>query len=446
MSDRAAGSLTRVVKNTVSQTIDPTWFDTSRVVEVRDQVSDLLASENAPAVYGFNRLLGEMDDSAYVASDAQEAIYQKHLVGSPVKVSADFVRLMSYCKIQQLVHGGNGISPDTYERLVNITDYSSAVGSWNSSYGAGDVVPGTWWARAVLSDDDVSTKEFGNSGITWVPGDLIALISGNFVSTAWGVSALLKYLDVAAGFIARYGSLAVLRKDQLPLRTFGDDAIAVHHELSAHFQPYQRTGVQLPVSLRDGTSTVMMVIESIQALAAALDARLSCCSGNPVFISNEENEYIENVSQNSYLDHRLTTAATSAIQNTMMMTGLLQRTAAHAAARGKREAGAEAKIQHPKTITALLIRQTMSHAMMPAVFTGNESEGVEDFWDLSLLTSEQLASSIKETEKGFDIFDETTHAPDESAVNEIRGVLYRLAFGAENGEEIATGSSALELP
>lgn len=442
---RTPEALNRVITSIAARQPAEHWRDDTEVVSVRKQVSALLASENPPAVYGFNTLLGEMDSTSLVDSADQEEMYRNHLVGDPFTASADFVRLMTYAKIQQLSIGGNGITPETYHKLLDFTDYTEALGAWNSSYGAGDVAIGAWWVRALFSSDDMNTSETAASGFQWAPGDLISLISGNFVSTAWGIAALLRYLDTAAHFFVRYGSTAVLRSDQL--LTHDDGVSAAHSDLREHFQDYTATGIQLPVSLREATSAVVAVLESIQHMVSALDLRLSTCSGNPLFISSENSTHVENISQNSYLDHRLTMSATNALQTTAMMSGLTQRAVAYLAAQGKHNAGSGAKIQHPKVGTALLLRQNIAHTTLPAHFTGSESEGVEDFWDLSLLTCEKLIESTKGTQSVLSVFDATTDAlVEERSIQQVRGILYRLAFGAEDGDTIAAGAQGLSLP
>lgn len=387
MNDHSTPSLDRVLQSFVEGRPSPDWVSaTSRIRGERRQVEALLARDEAPQIYGFNTLLAQLDDHD-ADTEAQQALYENHLVGPVSEASSGFLELVGSCKAEQLHHGGSGIDPVTYERLLS-AEWSSAEGCWTGSYGAGDVAPAAWWVKAL--------RESSLADRSWQQGDFIALINGNFMSTAWGLLAWAALIDRAVEFAARYAEVAVVsgaRRDILRSEV---------GPLADLYLPSSE-GSQLPVSQRDASAVLVPVVRGLRTLASALDARLRQRSGNPLFVEADGALSVE--SQSSFLGHELTFALTNGQQILHLMAGTMQRCITSVSARAGR--GQDAKIQPPKVGTAYVKQLQSKHGVLPSDFAGAESDGVEDLWDLSLNTATSVIEVAQGLDSLFSIFDET---------------------------------------
>lgn len=353
-----------------------------RIAAEREAVESLLVS--GATVYGFTTLLGQLDRHAVVErSREQVALLQAHLVGPRTILPAPTARLVTACKLEQLAAGGSGVDPHSFRALINHFEMASdrdIHGCW-ASYGCGDVVPAAWWLNSLVEDESVILDH---------TGDAISLINGNFFSTAVA-------LDVAVSFANFVGStLAVLRacaKSQPADGGWEPDARDTWASFSAAPPSGRRT--QLPVSLRDSEPVVRALLNAVVHLRDALATRLSSPSANPLFILNDGRASA--VSQCSFLDFGLTFSLTEARQALLLALGVLQRVAHHVA-QDRQTAASEPRqdlVQPPKIVAAYLA-EAQSFATLPSDFVGDESEGIEDVRDLSLVAARALSLTLRE--------------------------------------------------
>ena len=111
------------------------WHERSSLVaRQRESVEGYLAT--GATVYGFSTLLGHLDNMTAVSAE-QANLLRGHLVGTPGELSEGDFRLLTAVKVQQLSLGGSGVSPATYEALLEYVDTwtGPAMGAWESSYG-----------------------------------------------------------------------------------------------------------------------------------------------------------------------------------------------------------------------------------------------------------------------------------------------------------------------
>lgn len=407
----APGDGTKKWEQALSETISPQ----------RQLIEEFVGSEKSPAVYGFNRLLGQMDNYEQVSTEDQMNLLRAHLIGHETEISADMFSLLRLSKIQQLSLGGTGISDTSYSALLDYQDNGPVPGAWTASYGSGDVVIGSWFTKEILE----------KTGAQLHQGDMISLISGNYVSTAFGIKALTDFLRLAGRFVTVYLEHSIFRTDQYSLAATSPEIRETIHQLHQRCYPSGRSAsprVQLPVSLRDPVPALSAILASIASMVAALNKRLSYPSGNPMFVfgQGDDENTVENVSQSSFLDFELTTALTNALQSVQLMNGISQRIIAHVSAQSYDNADpSTVKVQNPKVSTAMLLQAGLSAHMLPAVFTGNESGGVEDLWDLSLLVGNQLSETVADSDPLLDLVWSTAEKP-ESSSETAEEILYRL--------------------
>lgn len=362
---------------------DVYWQEAAdRLASERNGVEALL--ESGVPVYGFTTYLGQLDRYAAPRDSSLEAeLLQAHLVGPLSVLPASSVRLVTACKLEQLSHGGSGIDPTTFDSLLAQFAQepdTGALGCW-SSYGAGDVVPAAWWLNS-LSAKGAMTLDHR--------GDVITLINGSFLSTALALEAALSFADFAGSLLALLGAHAYSgRLDS----GWEPDALAAW--LNLRVPPAGSATPQLPLSVRDIEPIGRAFFNAIARLRDAIDARLSSPSANPLFVSKEGATVA--LSQNSYLDFDLTFALTNARQACMLGLGALQRLAHHLSMtlQSASPIPQQFLIQPPKILSAMLIEAQLTCAV-PSVFTGDDSEGIEDLHDLSLMTARSLANCTRE--------------------------------------------------
>lgn len=362
------GALGRVLRFVESDRPAPEWVGARpKIVAEREAVEALIADAATPPIYGFTTLLGHLDDTRSQAED-QRQLLREHLVGATWTMPGEFLQLVTGCKAEQLHHGGSGIHPATYDRVLGATRIPDAAGSWLSSYGSGDVVPAAWWCAAALTAHAESLHQ----------GDLIALINGHFYSTAAGVVVAGRLVDTVSEFLGAYAAAAVAGGSEI----LGHDDPAVGRILSLFPRSRGDQHRQLPVSLRDARVVVRPIVTHLARLFETIAGRLAAPSANPIF--GEEDGAVRARSQSSFLDVQLTLEMTNAIQIVQLLCGVTQRLIEHHVSGW---AGPEAKVQPPKVAKAYLEQAQLLAGVLPSRFTGTDSQGVEDLRDLSLLTA-----------------------------------------------------------
>ena len=347
----------------------------NRVDEERLLVEQYLNSPAHPVVYGFNTLLGPLDDQKTYSSSLRE-LADGHLVGAVESSPRGLLSLMTQVKIMQISRGGSGLSGDSFRVLLakGRQDFT-AEGAWRASYGSGDVVPAAWWARALFGDDLYRLPA----------GDFIALVNGNFCSTAAAIAGYQECLDLFANILVLGG--------QCCSRPRFDDSQA---GIAGYLKPlggtavaYSAGNVQLPVSVRDLLPVVHASEAALKGLRGAINDRLLTQSGNPLFCFAGETSH---VSQSSFLDVRLTMSVNQCLTALSFCVAALVDWVEFLARAAESISERVASVQIPKIARAIQsqIAVVMGDVSVPVV---RESGGVEDLADGSLLKAHALVSA-----------------------------------------------------
>ena len=360
------------------------WHERSSLVaRQRESVEGYLAT--GATVYGFSTLLGHLDNMTAVSAE-QANLLRGHLVGTPGELSEGDFRLLTAVKVQQLSLGGSGVSPATYEALLEYvyTWTGPAMGAWESSYGSGDVVPGAWWANALFG----TVAEAGDLPA----GDLIALINGNFVSTARSIATTIDLQRVLTSFVQVAWTMGDTRHE---LNVDGDFEVG---------PPVWLESVQAPVSLRDPRPLLGNIRSMWAQLIDALWGDLNAASGNPLFIGFDDD--VRDVSQSSFLNYELADALSRAITVLVRAGGQLQRYIEHLCSASAELVEGPEKVKYvqpPKVATAV-------HADLSRTDTGFRqtylatSEGIEDACDETLQLVGRATKAIAEVDELLALF------------------------------------------
>ena len=360
------------------------WHDRSSLVaRQRESVEAYLAT--GANVYGFSTLLGHLDNMTAVSAE-QSILLRGHLVGTPGELPEGDFRLLTAVKVQQLSLGGSGVSPATYEALLDYVDSWSgpATGAWESSYGSGDVVPGAWWANALFG----TAAEAGELPA----GDLIALINGNFVSTARGIATTIELQRALTSFVQVAWMMGETRHE---LNVDGDFEAG---------PPVWLESVQAPVSLRDPRPVLGNIRSMWAQLIDALWGALNAASGNPLFTGFDNG--VRDVSQSSFLNYELADALSRAIAVLVRAGGQLQRYIEHLCSASAELVEGPEKVKYvqpPKVATAV-------HAALSSTDTGFRqsclatSEGIEDSCDETLQLVGRATKAIAEFDELLALF------------------------------------------
>lgn len=382
-------AIRRVLEAACSRQAAPDWVQRhAAIAGERRAIEAMLAARPASTVYGFTTLLGQLDGAGLQAGD-QDRLLQGHLVGEVGEIRPPMPALMLAMKIEQLAHGGSGIHPDTYGLLLgHCSDPAISVrGAWHASYGSADVVPGAWWLRALQAQ---------TAGLPLQRGDLIALISGNFVSTAFALASSLQLIDYLSRFLAQ----AAVHADAVAAGVSAASRTWLYRawmESAAALSPAKpRPERQRPVSLRDLSMYVSPAAKIIDELRDALEFRLSGCTSNPLFASLPPTG-VAAWSQSGFVDLRLSMTLTSAIQLVLFCMGAVQRFVQHYCD-ARRVLPADEFIpyvQSPKVASAYLAQARLAHGALASGFSLAESEGIEDICDMSLALAHALTDVIR---------------------------------------------------
>lgn len=239
--------------------------DNARSVVVKERDTVLRFLDSGGTAYGFSTFFGHLDNHTIRPADSQ-VLLDAHLVGTPRPLSEKASRAITLIKVCQLMQGGSGISPETFDRVLEGLDRTVSI-DLDASYGSGDVVPGAWWVRSVLGP----TPDFQR-------GDLIALINGSFVP----VGLLLHGVQ--------------------PLETLFSTVISSTAVARDFVQQRNDSGVQLPVSLRDISPLKRELADGMTQLKSAIESSANRSSFNPAFVFNDDKSTVSVCSNSSFLN------------------------------------------------------------------------------------------------------------------------------------------------
>lgn len=374
----------RVLEAAHRSTPDEIWVkSTERISDERRDIDEMLRAYPNLRVYGFNTLLGQQDNVASVASN-QDLVLKSHMIGRASRISGVLPDLILSTKLEQLSHGGSGLHPDTYQAILDsfLGHSAEVLGAWRDSYSSGDVVPAAWWLNHLRTH---------NERLALRSGDLIALINGNFISTAFALNSTVRLITYCARFLAK--AIELVQPGRVGVLARGGDWLAelVDDDLPIDSHIYRAgANLQAPVSMRDIATYVGPMWTTLAALRNAIDHRLGSFSGNPTFYYSHG--AIRHASQASFLDLNLSLALTSSIQLVHFCMGAMQRFIQHICDTRKQGYPLDYVrfVQPPKIASVLLAEADYKHGTLPTKFNFAESEGIEDQADLSLSIAQSL--------------------------------------------------------
>lgn len=377
MSTFASSRVGEVVAAALSGVPAARWVEAREGIEAeRASALSGIALRPDDPVYGFTTLLGPLD--GHDSDELQmETVLSAHIVGQGVTVPEFWERMIHAVKLQQLSNGGSGVSVEAYvEALEAFGVERELVLDLRASYGSGDVVPGSWWIKGVFADTPYSR------------GDLIALMSGSFISVGATLGALLRLEDSLPEAFAILMGVGMVHPC-----VYEPGADRDLLEVLAGLQDTERGRVQLPVSLRDLGASLVPLVRQVDLLEASIGRVLGRSSANPLFHETEGGLGARALSQSSFLSLEVRFAMEGLMSAVSMLGGVLQRAMeSHLALDGGRDTSRVGMVQPAKIVYAYYLEMLSLHA--PYGFVGSMSGGVEDLWDGVLVRSRQLDQMV----------------------------------------------------
>lgn len=338
--------------------------DDARSVVARERDAVLSFLDSGGTAYGFSTFFGHLDNHTIQPEDSQ-VLLDAHLVGTPRPLSEKASRAITLIKLCQLMQGGSGISPETFDRVLDGLDRTVSI-DLDASYGSGDVVPGAWWVNSVLGP----TPDFQR-------GDLIALINGSFVP----VGLLLHGVQ--------------------PLETLFSTVIWWADVAKDFVQQRNASGVQLPVSLRDISPLKRELADGRTQLTSAIESSANRSSCNPAFMFNDDKSTVSVCSNSSFLNYDCLAAVRRAGMSLSVAAAYSLSIIRHVSSALEKESdinhGVE-WVQVPKVATAYY-----DNLMESLTFSGSTAQwasgGTEDISDFLLADTRKLIHSLGIAEK-----------------------------------------------
>lgn len=338
--------------------------DTARSVVTRERDAILNYLDSGGTAYGFSTFFGHLDNHTVKPEDSQ-VLLDAHLVGTPRPLSEKASRAITLVKLCQLMQGGSGISPETFDRVVEGLDRTVSI-DLDASYGSGDVVPGAWWVQSVLGP----TPDFQR-------GDLIALINGSFVP----VGLLLHAVQ--------------------PLESLFSTVVWSADAARDFAQRRNTSGVQLPVSIRDTRPLKKELADGLTQLKSAIESSANRQSSNPSFVLNDDKGTVSVCSNSSFLNYECLAAVRRVGMSLSVAAGYSLAIINHVSGTLEKESdvnhGVE-WVQVPKVAKAYY-----DNLMDTLTFSGSKAQwtsgGAEDVSDFLLADTRKLIHGLEIAEK-----------------------------------------------
>lgn len=202
-------------------------------------------------------------------------------------------------------------------------------------------------------------------------GDLIALMNGDFVSAGMLAYATERLIDEACILFACLRHVGMMAFPQTREQERLVDAMGLSHSKNDH--------PQRSVLHRDCMPIVSGITTEIARAMAVYENAASRRSGNPLFLF-DANGAVSPVSQSSFLDFAIASAASGLAHATCLSARLAQKAIASTCDRMEDGDRTPQWVQYPKVSLGycIAIEGRQADAMQ---LTGFESGGVEDLWD-----------------------------------------------------------------
>ncbi len=349
-------------------------------------------------VYGANTLVGHRDDEAVADPAAIAAeILRTHAIAGPPFYDAHAARCIGYTKLYQWSAGLSGVSPELFDavaELVTRDDFEPQVPR-QASYSCGDVIPASHWAQAVLQTLD---------GRRLAPGEIMALINGDFVHVGHAVSMVDKIEQASALTVetaALFHSLALANASNLYFHSTAErtwTASAVDHIRERARRPMAAADVQDPVSLR----AIPQVLETWGNAAEDFMAETSYVLYHPSCNPFVDERHPFPISQASFLAPTLAIKTGGLMEAVLFLMWAALGWTKHLLSGGvegiPRDGSTAASplglIQYPKLMAATCAKARLDLGRRTFAAGADTSYGVEDLWTNGALTLDQLDSGL----------------------------------------------------
>ncbi|MCI6263007.1 MAG: hypothetical protein MR610_07105 [Olsenella sp.] len=350
------------------------WSDaTEHINTERNKIESALKNGSLGPVYGFDSLLGPLDHES-TFNGYQRVLLKWHLLGNPSRINQRLGRWITACKLQQLSRGGSGISGESFSAIAQAFTSGADIPyliDLDASYSSADVVPGAWWVKSILGDNAWCLPE----------GDLIALISGNFIT----LGVLSFACEQFATELARLFSV---------LSCSGYRAKTTHRLSSNFLQTLKLSNLtderpQQSVLRRDCTPLIEGIFSCIGISIRQLESAYAEKSANPLFEFGDANT-VHALSNSSFLNFDDAKTANDLSRGIILAARWAQRILRNTCEDRLSEPG-EANnpqwVQYPKVALAYVLG-IEAQQVNPIQLTGDESSGVEDLWDGGLIAAQ----------------------------------------------------------
>lgn len=355
-------------------------------------------------VYGFTTLFGP-NDGVPIHSNDQQKLLNSHCIGHAKKIDKKIANAILGVKLIQLSQGGSGISPSTYSYIFELlTKECEIYSDLELSYGSGDVVPASWVISSIFPKYYV-----------WNPGDIISLINGNYISTAFLYKILNDFIDLYSEFIHTISKYVLSPSDAYKSKYFKGIFDKYFKE-----RDFWNPPPQLPVSIRDSQPILKSGEDVIVKLAETISDLLGNPSANPLFVINDNK--IKYHSQSSFLNFNSRICLDMVGTVLSIMSSYIQRITESLAMDIRKyfnESDYQSlkAVQVPKVSEAIKIN--IQNKNIPINFSGSMSGGVEDIWDTSLISSQVILDVIPLVRKQIYILRDMLGSDKEESNNDI---------------------------
>lgn len=395
--------LSEFLQNVQNLSQPVSWTDSLARIESENRYLASLVEKDEVSIYGVNTLTGHRDGERLTPGDIsryQEDLLESHAinVGSNT-YGKHAARCISYAKLYTLAAGMSGVSPSLYQNIGLLAVDPEFVPRIprHCSYSSGDVIPAAHWTREVLSQ--LSRRH----GYIARPGDVMALINGNFIQLGFA-AALGKSLKTAWLWFLELSAICCTVSDANRSNLFLTPS---DRNLSTAAIEYVRSravtidkSIQDPISLRGIPQVIDLLALAMNDFLQELDSLLLTPSGNPLYLTGHDRP----LSQASFLAPALTLKASALIdailfamwsmtgRNTHILSGAIQGIPRDAA----NPSSSLGLIQYPKLMMSILERSRITKGRRVYASGASTSYGTEDLWNNGLTILEQLEDILQD--------------------------------------------------
>ena len=404
----AVGTLVECLEHVAQRSAPNLWGSGMERLANEHRHLQALVQDPAIRVYGANTLVGHRDSESVTDQGAITAeILRTHAIGSPPWLDEETVRCIGYAKLYSWAAGLSGVSPELFDRVANLvtrSDFNPKLPS-GASYSCGDVIPAAHWATAILGEHNCISMYEAK------PGEIMALINGNFVHVGRAVGIVAKIRRTSALAIesaALFHSAALANSSNLYFFATAERAWAsnaVRYIADRTRRPLAATVMQDPVSLRavpQVLETWGNAVDDFLSEASYLLFKPSC---NPII--DEGHPFP--ISQASFLAPTLSIKTSALIEAAFfLMWALLGWTNHLLSGRvsgiprdGSTSVSPLGVIQCPKLMAAICEKMRMDLGRRTFAAGAETSYGTEDLWTNGVFTLSQLERALEDLEKVF---------------------------------------------